>query len=257
MSNRLKGEKVIIEGNHNSIVPKALPTTPGNGAFSVDILDNKFKVWSSAKNRWIILGDASDVAFDNTVALLPESPANVQAAIEALKAYRFQYIQFQFVGDMDYSQYLISNAHTASASLLGSTRRSGDASNGYQYGNSAPLTSCFTGTVKSATASVKGLAVSTGSSSASVTLTFELWKVGFSGEGTKLGDITFTIISGTTTIGTYYNSSISSNFAKNQTQNVNVSAGDLLGLKFKSTTGNSNIVKVTNATVVLEIIGSA
>jgi hypothetical protein len=194
---------------------------------------------------------AESIPFDNTIAQLQGSPENVQAAIEALKSARFQYVQFQFIGQMNFDQYLYSQVHTGSL-----TRRSGDASNGYQFGNSAPQTVAFSGNVKNATASIRGIAQSTGSPAANMELLFELWKVGFTGEGTKLGDITFNVVSANYTIGNWWNSSIVTAFAEEQPQDVDVSAGDLLALKFIRRTGNNNVVAVENTTVVLEIEGS-
>lgn len=80
MSYRFKGPKVIIEGQENLIVPSSLPVSPSDGYFAIDNSDNKFKVWSTAKNRWIILGDASDVVFDNSSNGF--SSTDTQSAIE-------------------------------------------------------------------------------------------------------------------------------------------------------------------------------
>lgn len=195
---------------------------------------------------------ASQVVFDNSVTQLDNNPENVQEALENVKGFRVQTPQFQFIGNMNFDQYLYSNTHSD-----GFSRRSGDPSNGYQFGNSAPLTVLYTGTVISAAASIRGIAQSTGSPAANLELLFELWKVGFSGEGTKLGDITFDIDSSLYTIGNFWNSSVQTEFAENQAQNVDVSAGDLLGLKFIRQTGNANVVAIRNTTVVLEIEGSA
>lgn len=199
---------------------------------------------------------ASSIFFDNTVAQLEDNPDNVQEAIEKVKGFRVQTPQFQYIGQMNYDQYLYSFADKTGG-LLTSTRRSGNASNGYRYSNSAPLTSLYSGTVISATASITGIAQSTGSAASNVELKFELWKVGFSNEGTKLGDIIFNIDSSTYNIGNYWNSSVLTSFAENQSQNVSVSAGDLLALKFIRQTGNDKVVAVTNTTVVLEIEGQA
>jgi hypothetical protein len=193
---------------------------------------------------------AESVPFDNDSN--GYTADNVQDAIEETSGSRIQAPQFQFIGQMNFDQYLFSGAHSG-----GFSRRSGDASNGYRFGNSAPTTSLYGGTVVSATASITGIAQSTGSPAASLELKFELWKVGFNNEGTKLGDIIFNITSASYTIGDWWNSSILTAFAENQTQNVTVSAGDLLGLKFIRQTGNNKVVSITNTTVVLEIEGSA
>lgn len=183
---------------------------------------------------------------------------NVHSAIveakETALGFRFQYAQFQFIGKMDFDQYLFSNTHIINNN---NGKRSGDASNGYQFSNSAPLTAAFTGKVFSAAASIRGIAQSTGSPAASLEMFFELWKVGFNNQGAKLGDIIFNVVSANYTIGNFWNSSIVTGFAENQPQDVSVSAGDLLGLKFIRRTGNDRVVSVENTTVVLEITGTA
>lgn len=195
--------------------------------------------------------NAANIRFDNSSNGFTSD--DVQTAIEEVGGARIQSPQFQFIGQMNFDQYLYSYVH--SASLF--NRRSGDASNGYRFGNSAPITSLYGGTVVSASASITGIAQSTGSPSASLELKFELWNVGFNSEGTKLGDIIFNIDTSSYTVGNFWNSSILTAFAENQTQNVTVQAGDLLGLKFIRQTGSDKVVAVTNTTVVLEIEGEA
>lgn len=195
---------------------------------------------------------ADAVAFDNSVIQLEGNPDNVQTAIESLRGARFQYSQFQFIGQMNFDQYLISGPHRGD-----NNRRSGDASNGYQFGNSAPSNVAFLGKVENATASIRGIAQSTGSPAANLELLFELWRVGFNGQGTKLGDITFNIDTSLYTIGNWWNSSIVTAFAEEQPQDVDVTDGDLLGLKFIRRTGNTNVVSIENTTITLEIVGAS
>ena len=247
---------LIVDGDTQIIVPSELPSSPNNGWFGIDSSDNKFKIFNAVKNRWVVLGDAEDVYFDNSDLNLSDAIDNVQEAIENLKGFRIQSAQFQFIGQMNSDQYLYSNSDSVSG-LLTSARRSGNESNGYRYSNSAPLTALYSGRVVSAAASITGLAVSTGSPSQDVELKFELWKVGFNNQGIKLGDITFNINSNIYNIGNYWNSSVLSSFAENQQQDVEVVAGDLLALKFIRQTGSGFIVAVTNTTIVLEIEGSA
>ena len=153
---------------------------------------------------------------------------------------------------MNFDQYLYSGQHTGSL-----TRRSGDASNGYRFSNSAPLTCLYGGKVVSAAASITGIAVSTSSPASSIELKFELWRVGFSGQGTVLGNIIFNIDTAGRTIGSFWNSSILTGYAESQSQDVDVQAGDLLGLKFIRQTGSDKVVAVQNTTIVLEIEGSS
>lgn len=84
MSYRLKGQKVIINGIQQFIIPSALPNSPEDGNFVVDIADGKLKVYSEQKTRWIILGDAEDQVFDNDSNGF--SSTNTQQAIEEAKA---------------------------------------------------------------------------------------------------------------------------------------------------------------------------
>lgn len=160
-----------------------------------------------------------------------------------------QFMQFQFVGSMNSDQYLFSGIHS-----LSSLNRRSSSGNGYQYLDAAPMLAQFTGTLNSATAAIRGLACSTGSPASTVNLTLELWKVGFSGEGTKLSDLVFPISSSSYTIGTYWSASVSSNYTGTIAPSVGVSAGDLLAIKFNSSTGNGNIVAVENITVMLKIV---
>lgn len=250
MSYKFRGQKVIINGQEQTIIPGPLPSSPSDGHFAIDSSDGKLKAYNSSKGRWMILGDAEDIFFDNTIAQLNDNPNNVQKAIEKVKSFRVQTPQFQYIGTMNYDQYLYAFKDAGGD-------RSGDASNGYRYSNSAPITSLYSGKVVSATASITGIAVSTGSTASSLELKFELWKVGFNGEGVKLGDIIFDIDSSQYTIGNWWNSSILTAFAENQSQDVEVSAGDLLGLKFIRQTGNDKVVEVDNTTIVLEIEGNA
>jgi hypothetical protein len=84
MSYRLKGPKVILEGDINKIVAQTLPVTPEDGQFVIDSADKKLKVWNATANRWIILGDAVNQVFDNSSNGF--TATNTQAAIEESKA---------------------------------------------------------------------------------------------------------------------------------------------------------------------------
>lgn len=194
--------------------------------------------------------DASAISFDNSVAQLDNSPDNVQDAIEELKGFRVQSLQYQVLDNLNFTEYVYSFKDNGGS-------RSGDRSNGYQFGGAAPITSLYSGKVVSAAASIKGVATSTGSPAASVELKFELWRVGFNGEGVRLGDIIFNLDSSTYTIGNFFNSSIDTDFAENQAQDVDVTAGDLLGLKFIRQQSSSTICAIRHATIVLEIEGGA
>lgn len=83
MSYKFKGQKVIINGKEQIIVPSSLPLTPEDGYLAIDINDGKLKVFNSTKNRWLVLGDAEDVVFDNSSNGF--TATNVQDAIEENK----------------------------------------------------------------------------------------------------------------------------------------------------------------------------
>jgi hypothetical protein len=213
-----------------------------------------WRKFAAGVNDWRQLS-AQDIPFDNTIAQFPNNPQDIQAALEESRGARFQYVQFQRIGQMNFDQYLFAGLDQGNTN-----RESGDTSNGYQFTGSAPQTVAFTGTVDNATASIRGIAQSTGTPAANLELLFELWRVGFTGEGTKIGDITFNIDTSLYTIGNWWNSSIVTGFAEEQDQtsnSVSVIAGDLLGLKFIRRTGNQNVVSVENTTIVLEITGNA
>lgn len=163
---------------------------------------------------------------------------------------RLFYPQYQFVGQMNFDQYLYSWQHDGN-----SNDRSGDPSNGWQFQNSSPIVMPFDGRVKKATFRNRGVAQSTGSPAATMTLLYELWRVAVTGgEGTKLGDVSITFTTAGKTIGNWWNSAVNTDLNEvNDTLDIPVSRGDLIGLKFIRQTGNNNVVSVHNALVGLEI----
>lgn len=179
---------------------------------------------------------------------------NVQDAIEELKANPLIafFPQFQKIGNMNSDQYLMSYTDQVGG-ILSSARGGGNSSNGYRYGDSAPIACPFNGKVVSATFVIQGVAVSTGSAASQVTVNCELRNVGFTNEGNKISDLDIQIPSASYTIGNYWNASIDTNFSGSVDLDISVTKGQLLALKFDSITGNSNAVAVDNITVVLEI----
>lgn len=212
-----------------------------------------WRKFGSSSADWRILS-AQDIFFDNTFNEFESSQCQeaIEEALSKARASRFQYIQFQLIGQMNYDQYLYSFANSSSSM----DRRSNDNSNGYQYTGAAPLTVAFDGNIEHATASIRGIAQSTGSPSANIEVKFELWKCGFNNVGTKLGDIIFNVDSSLYTIGNWWNSSIVTAFGEEQDQDVDVNAGDLLGLKFIKQIGSDKAVSIENTTIVLEIVGA-
>ena len=107
MSYRFKGQKVIINGKEQVIVPETLPENPSEGYFCIDIVDGKFKVFNQLKNKWLILGDAADIQFNNQGNGFNSN--NVQSAIEEVKIIntysRFSIIA-TFNGTINHNQWL-------------------------------------------------------------------------------------------------------------------------------------------------------
>lgn len=83
MSYRLKGHKIILEGEINKIIEQSLPISPEDGQFIIDSSDKKLKVWNLSESRWIILGEALNQKFDNSSNGFTST--NTQDAIEEAK----------------------------------------------------------------------------------------------------------------------------------------------------------------------------
>ena len=192
---------------------------------------------------------AEFVFFDNSEAAIPGNPDNLQDAVKNLAGVALvQYVPFQFLGNMEFNRYLVSGYQITTSGV----RYSGN-SNGYRNRGCAPVQIGITGRVKAAALTVQGLAVSTGSPAPVVELKFELWKVGWRNEGTRLGDVIFNIDSSQFTIGTWWNSSVRTEFQGKQVQDIPVTAGDLLALKFIRQQANDKIVASLETTVTLEV----
>jgi hypothetical protein len=196
--------------------------------------------------------------FDSLSNNFPDSIDNAQDAIEYLLTYlRLQsFLSYQFIGDMTFSRYLFAGQNQDSTSGV---RPSGDGSTGYQWTASAPLVCPFDGTIQLCSASIRGLAVGTGTKGATVNVSFEIWKVGFASEGTLLHTIQFPVNSTTfSNIGLYGNVSLATNYQGNIVTSLAVTAGDLLALKFKSVGGSNNdAVGLSNATINLNLVKNA
>jgi hypothetical protein len=80
----------------------------------------------------------------------------------------------------------------------------------------------------------------------------ELWKVGFDDEGTKLGDIDIPLTQG---VGTMTNADVNESgiVLDLSASNINVSKGDMLGLKFVNGSGVSEIAFILNCFINLKI----
>lgn len=164
------------------------------------------------------------------------------------------FLVFQRIGQFNGSTYLFYGADQGGD---GTRRPSGDGSTGYRWSASAPGVVPFDGLIKGIALGVTGVAVDTGSPAAIVKVNFEVWEVGFNGEGTKIADIYVEIPSASYTIGTYWNSSLLTAFSGvNSALNISMSAGKLLALKFVGKTGSGNAIQVQNVTATLNMVKS-
>lgn len=86
MSYNFKGQKIIINGEEQIIVPGTLPSSPTDGMYAIDSADGKLKTYNETKGRWIILGDAFDIHFESENTTPSRSngfqATNAQEAIE-------------------------------------------------------------------------------------------------------------------------------------------------------------------------------
>lgn len=149
-----------------------------------------------------------------------------------------QYMQFMQLDILNFDQYLTAYRDD------GDDPRSGSASNGFQFQSAGPILNIHTGSIIKANFAIKGVAISTGSPAATVTVRFEIWSVGFNGQGTKLADVDLPISSTSFTIGSFNNSFVDTNFKGSVALSVPVTENDLIGVKFDSRTGAANAVEI-------------
>jgi len=172
----------------------------------------------------------------------------IEAAQNTVK-YR-QYLQYMKLGELNFDQYLVSYRDDDD------NPRSGSQSNGFQFKQSGPILTTFSGTIIKANFAIKGIAQSTGTPASTVTIRFELWSVGFQGQGTKLSDIDVPIDTSTFTVGNFFNSFVDTDYKGSKILNISVPENTLVALKFNSITGNANAVTIREvvATLTLEEI---
>lgn len=166
---------------------------------------------------------------------------------------RCLYFPFCYVSVMDYTQYLVSwvDNDTRSNRL----KRSGDLSNGFKYDDSCPIVCPFAGRIVSAYIVCKGAAVSTGTPSSSVNFNFEVWDVGFAGEGSKISDLIFPIQHSVNPVGKWWNTYGEDTHLKNSISlDIDVFAGNMLALKFVRKTGNDDVVAARGVLVGLTVL---
>lgn len=220
-------------------------STNGFTANDVQAAIEEANILNIQENSSLIQSSTNTLNFRNNLKVTDDGSSTVTIDVK-----NKVFLQYTFVGQMNFDQYLYSWQHDGSGS-----RRSGDPSNGWQFQNSSPMVMPFDGIVKKATFRNRGVAQSTGTPAANMTLLYELWRVAVTGgEGTKLGDVSVTFTTAGKTIGNFWNSAVNTDLNEiNDSLNISVARGDLLGLKFIRQTGASNVVSVNNALVVLEI----
>lgn len=158
---------------------------------------------------------------------------------------RHHFIQFTTLKEFTATDYLHSFSQNNSTQNI----NSGHATQGYNNYNSSPILCPFTGTITLGVAAIKGIAVSTGTPSATVAVNMSLYKVGFNSEGTLLLNVEFNVDTATYTVGTFFDSSVASNFTGSESLSISVSEGDLLAVKFVRITGNDDACEVRSPTV--------
>lgn len=126
-------------------------------------------------------------------------------------------------------------------------------SQGMNYANASnPILIHVNGTITRAILTIKGAGVSNGTVTYPVTYMTDLYDVGFSTEGTKIGDIDFSI-SNTYTVGTYSVGATNAKGIELTGLNISVTKGQMLALKFINGSGASQVGQTLNAYVVLMI----
>lgn len=240
----------IIKNNSPNPITVVGKTLQPNESYQL----SKFE-WISYSANQLVRDEVTSgnlIVNDGTTDLSPSDGINLldrfQPDFNEIPPAKF-YAQFQIIDDLNFDEYIYSFFDNTG----GPQERSGDRSNGYEFRGSSPIICPFDGTVKKGVFAIKGVAVSTGNTAATVTVNLELWKVGFQGEGTKLGDINIDIDSSQNTIGNFWNSSIDTDFTGSNSYNIDVTEGDLLAVKFIRVQNNSNAVEIKNLTVALEI----
>lgn len=185
---------------------------------------------------------------NNVVNTFDDPPISEITTMTQIKTF---YPQFQFGSEMDWSQYLVS--WTDGITQNNKLQRS-NCNNGLRWGNTSPILIPFSGNISKATCTVKGMSVSTGNPSSICELKFELWKVGWTNEGTILGNIIFNVDTFIYPVGQWWNAyQYNTNFIGQTDLDIDVNIGDMLALKFIRQQGDDKIVTCLSTTVIFEI----
>ena len=121
----------------------------------------------------------------------------------------------------------------------------------------APFPAPWAGTIGKRTILFNALATDSGSSASTLTLKCELWKIGGSTEGTKLGDMNIVFSKGSLTIGTFQDTSANqAGKASDSNSAASFSEGDGLAFKYIDGTGTSQIKAHKDLFLIVELIKS-
>lgn len=152
-------------------------------------------------------------------------------------------ISFSLAERLSYSQYLVSwsQGYDRKNRLL----RSG-CDNGIKYGDCAPIVIPHDSEISSATVSVKGVGIDGSTPDSYVNLKLELWAVGYDNEGTKITDLIFPIDSSSYTVGSWWDSSVDTNYNGSVSVGQSIGVGDMVAAKFVSVESSSYVVQADN-----------
>lgn len=198
------------------------------------------------KDDSIINSSTENINFEGNVNITDEGNNKVTVNIPTNNSASSNLVQFSFVEEMDYDQYLIS--WVCNSDRINDLIRSGD-SGGLGNQNCCPILIPYNATIKKAIVQIKGGSVSTATPDSIVNAYFELWNVGWSAEGTKISDIIFPIDSTTYQIGSWWNSNQNTDLTMSISLNININEGDRLGLKYNQNTGSDKLCSCRNTTV--------
>lgn len=160
------------------------------------------------------------------------------------------YVQFstgEFINNT--SVYLYASPWATDINL-----RSGDPTNGIaNAGLTRPVVCPVTGTVTEVTYVLKSVGVNQGTVSYPVAVQFELWNVGYTTQGSKIGDINASIPTSANPVGLYTVGA--TNFTGTTTGlSLSVTKGMLLGVKFVNGTTNAIAGMVTQVYLSVKIV---
>lgn len=114
MGYKFKSDSCTIDSPKNKIIARPLPENPEENQLCIDSFDQKLKIWNTELNRWVVVGDASDIFFDNSENGFQAT--NLQEAVEEAKTpvIARTSIIFGFDGNASSGRWLELNTNAAS-----------------------------------------------------------------------------------------------------------------------------------------------